>query len=111
MLLGIATATQLSFHFVMGELVPMKYRYLGGACLYAFGYPGSGAGPAIATAFIKNYGPHAWRYTYWLLLAINGVALICWVLFYFPPTFHQKHKRDVDDIWYWIKHFDVSSVH
>ena len=44
---GFANATQLSFHVVMGELVPIKYRYLINAILYskqvsstsmAFGY-------------------------------------------------------------------------
>ncbi|KAH7028983.1 fungal trichothecene efflux pump-domain-containing protein [Microdochium trichocladiopsis] len=44
-LLGIATGPQLSFHFVMGELVPMKYRFLGNAFLYLFCIPGSGVAP------------------------------------------------------------------
>ena len=31
---GIANATQLSFHIVMGELVPMKHRYMINAVIY-----------------------------------------------------------------------------
>jgi hypothetical protein len=50
-LLRISTAPQLSFHFVMGELVPMKYRYVCNAFLYIFTILGSGFGPVISYAF------------------------------------------------------------
>ncbi|KAF2429035.1 MFS general substrate transporter [Tothia fuscella] len=55
-LLGISSATQLSWHFVIGELVPMKHRYFAHAFMYAFGYPGGGFGPAIGTAFFDYVG-------------------------------------------------------
>ncbi|KAF2840253.1 fungal trichothecene efflux pump, partial [Patellaria atrata CBS 101060] len=63
-------------------------------------------GPAIATSFIVHYPSVGWRGIYWLLLALNGTALICWAAFYFPPTFEEKHKRDIDSKMYWLKHFD-----
>jgi MFS family permease len=78
----------------MGELVPMKYRYIGNAGLYMFCLPGSGFGPVISYAFVQS--PLGWRGVYWLLLALNGVAFILWCCFYFPPSFHKKHKNDVD---------------
>lgn len=34
------------------------------------------------------------------------LALICWVAFYFPPTFYEKHKRDNANLAWWIKNFD-----
>jgi MFS family permease len=100
-LLGVATAPQLSFHFVMGELVPMKYRYLGGAFLYLFGLPGSGFGPVVSYAFSQS--AVGWRGVYWVLLAFNGLTLILWTCFYFPPSFHKKHRDDIDSKMYWIK--------
>ncbi|KAH7385824.1 fungal trichothecene efflux pump-domain-containing protein [Pyrenochaeta sp. MPI-SDFR-AT-0127] len=54
-LLAAATATQLSFHFVIGELVPMKHRYFAIGILYAFTYGSSGMGPAISASFVANY--------------------------------------------------------
>ena len=106
-LLGISSATQLCFHFVMGELVPMRYRYVGNAFLYAFTIPGSGVGPSIAYTFLEKYPSVGWRGVYWLLLAINAVALACWVLFYFPPSFEKKHAGEQHaSKMYWIKHFD-----
>lgn len=45
---GVASATQLSYHFVLGELVPIKYRYTATAILYIFAVPGGGFGPVIA---------------------------------------------------------------
>ncbi|KAF2403745.1 MFS general substrate transporter [Trichodelitschia bisporula] len=109
-LLGVASATQLCFHFAIGELVPMKYRYYGNSAIYVFSIAGSGFGPAISMAFVAHYPNLGWRGVYWLLLAINGAALACWALFYFPPTFHDKHKRDIDSKMYWIKHFDYVGV-
>jgi MFS family permease len=96
----------MCFHFVIGELVPMKQRYIFGAILYAFGYPGSGFAPAIATSFITRYPSVGWRGVYWLLLAGNVAALACWVLFYFPPSFEKKHKGGIESKMYWVKNFD-----
>lgn len=73
--------------------------------MYLFGIPGSGFGPAIAYSFVKNYSV-GWRGIYWLLLGGQVVALACWTLFYFPPNFHKKHRRDIDSKIYWIKNFD-----
>lgn len=85
----------------MGELVPMKYRYFGNAWIYLFGIPGSGFGPAISYAFVQS--PLGWRGVYWLLLALNGLAFVLWTLFYFPPSFHKKHRDDIDSKMYWVK--------
>jgi len=84
----------------------MKYRYLGSGAIYPWSIIGSGMGPAIAYSFITHHPSVSWRGLYWLLLAINGAGCACWVLFYFPPTFKEKHKRDIDSKMYWIKNFD-----
>ncbi|KAK0392755.1 hypothetical protein NLU13_2250 [Sarocladium strictum] len=106
-LLGICTATQMSFHFVMGELVPIKYRYMGIAFLYFFTIPGSGFAPSITYAFMSNWPELGWRGIYWFILAINGAALICWTCFYFPPSFRKKHQfEEHATVGYWLKHFD-----
>ncbi|KAK7402452.1 hypothetical protein QQX98_011779 [Neonectria punicea] len=97
-LLGLASATQLCFHFVMG--------YVGNACLYFFTFPSS-LGPSIAYNFVENYPSVGWRGLYWFLLGINGAALACWVLFYFPPSFSKKHDGEENaSISYWVKNFD-----
>ncbi|CAK7198048.1 hypothetical protein SEUCBS139899_000706 [Sporothrix eucalyptigena] len=106
-LLGLSSATQLSFHYVMGELVPMRYRYIGNAFLYCFTFPGSGTGPSISYAFVQK--PVGWRGVYWLILGIEAAALVCWTLFYFPPSFSKMHARERGEQstkTYWIKHFD-----
>lgn len=89
----------------MGELVPMKYRYVGNAFLYLWCLPGSGFAPVISYAF-QSQTATGWRGVYWLLLAFNGVALALWTAFYFPPSFHKLHRNDVDSKMYWIKNFD-----
>lgn len=84
----------------------MKYRYIGNAALYVSTYP-SALGPSIAYGFIENHPNVGWRGLYWFLLAINGVALICWTLFYFPPSFDKKHRGEENaTVGYWVRNFD-----
>ncbi|KAF2178198.1 hypothetical protein K469DRAFT_742079 [Zopfia rhizophila CBS 207.26] len=104
--LGVASATQLSFHFAISELVPMKCCYIAVGSIYPFSIGGSGFSPAIAYAFVVKYPGVSWRGIYWLLLALNGTAFVCWVFFYFPSTFEQRHKSDINSKIHWIKHFD-----
>ena len=59
-LIGIGASTQVSFPIVVGELLPMKYRFYGNALIFIFAIPGSGFGPAIANAFIL-YTDVGWR--------------------------------------------------
>jgi hypothetical protein len=63
-------------------------------------------GPAIAFAFVNKYPNVSWRGAYWFLLALNVLTTACWALFYFPPTFSQKHKGDRQSKIEWINHFD-----
>ena len=103
-LLGIASATQLSYHFVLGELVPTKYRYTAVAVLYTFTFAGSGFGPAIAYAVIQHFPSAGWRALYYILIGYEALALLLWTVFYFPPSFARKHGRG--KIVPFVKHFD-----
>ena len=84
----------------------MRYRYIGNAMLYFFTFPSS-LGPSIAYSFLQNFPSVGWRGLYWFLLAINLAALLCWILFYFPPSFTKKHQGEENaSIGYWVKNFD-----
>jgi len=92
---------------VRREIVPVKYRYIASAAVYSFCIPGSGIAPIISYAFIQYSPSVGWRGVYWLLLGINGLAVACWVCFYFPPTFDKKHRHDPHaSKAYWVKNFD-----
>ena len=41
---------------------------------------------------------------YYVLIGLNVAALVCWVVFYPPPKFEEKHRRGSKA--YWVKHFD-----
>jgi MFS family permease len=91
----------------ISEIVPMKYRYLASAGIYCFTFPGSGVAPLISYSFIQYHPNVGWRGVYWLLVGINVLALSCWALFYFPPSFDKKHRNDEHNKKsYWVKHFD-----
>lgn len=101
--LGLASSTQLSYHYVLGELVPLKHRYLATGILYMFTLPGSGFGPIIADS-ILTYHNNNWRILYYILIGFNAIALLLWVLFYFPPAYEQIN--DSKSKVYWLMHFD-----
>lgn len=103
--MGIAAATQLSYFYVMGELVPMKYRLAGNAFCYLFCLPGSGIAPLIANAFIVYQPKVGWRGCYYVLIGIELSSFLCWFFFYHPPTFRMKHGQQASLVDY-IKKFD-----
>jgi MFS family permease len=90
----IGASTQLSYYYVMGELVPMKYRLAGYAVVYMSQIPGSGIALVVANSFILYHPKVGWRGHFYILIAVNAIALICWVLFWNPPTFHMKHGNE-----------------
>jgi MFS family permease len=106
-LIGLSACTGYSYAFVIGELVPVKYRFLMNAIIFIFSLPTAGFGAAISTAFIVHTNA-GWRWVYYLLIILNGVTALLYAVFYFPPTFHQKHGRDT--VSSWLKHFDYGGL-
>lgn len=102
-LVGLSAAAGVSYPFVLGELIPMKYRFAGNSIVYLFQLPTSCFGPAIAYSFILHTSA-GWRWCYYYLIIWNGIALLLWILFYHPPTFAMKHgsQRKLD----FLKSFD-----
>jgi MFS family permease len=93
LLVGIAGTVAYSFGFVVSELVPMQYRFLSAAGLFAFALPTNGFGPAISTAFILHTKA-GWRWCYYFLIIVNGITTLLWFFFYYPPNFHMKHTNE-----------------
>ncbi|OAG10688.1 MFS general substrate transporter [Paraphaeosphaeria sporulosa] len=92
-LVGLSASTGYSYAFVIGELVPVKRRFIFNAIIFIFSFPTAGFGAAISTAFILKTSA-GWRWAYYLLIILNGLTAILYGVFYFPPTFHQKHGKD-----------------
>lgn len=104
MVKSLAASTQLSCYYAMGELVPMKYRYLIIGVLNIWQLPGSSFSAAIAES-LAIHSSVGWRAVFWLLSAVNGSSMICYFFFYHPPTFHDKHgmrEKRID----FVKNFD-----
>lgn len=103
-LIGIAASTQLSYFYVMGELVPMKHRFAANSMVYLFQIPSNALAPVISNSFIIYHPNVGWRGSYYLLICINALSLLCWVLFYYPPTFQMKHQNG--SMLNYVKKFD-----
>jgi MFS family permease len=78
-LIGFAAASQLSYPFVVGELVPFKYRFLSMGFVYCWGWPLDGFGPAVSYAFVQH-SKHTWRSIYYLFIGVNFLAVVFWFL-------------------------------
>lgn len=90
-LIGLGASTGVSYPFVVGELVPVKYRFAACGLVYVIMY-GNGFGAAISTAFILYTSP-GWRWCYYLLVITNSLATASFFAFYHPPTFRMKYER------------------
>ncbi|KAF9882945.1 hypothetical protein FE257_004856 [Aspergillus nanangensis] len=88
-LIGLGASSQISVIFVIAELVPMKHRFLANGFVYIWAAPFTGMGPAISYAFVVYH--QSWRGCYYLMTGMNALAVVFWLLFYFPPTFQMKH--------------------
>lgn len=90
--IGVAAGFQISFFWVVAEIVPMKWRYLANSGLYAFTIPTNPLVPMIAFAF-QTQTSVKWRGCFYFMIAINVLSVLCWYLFYHPPTFRMLHRR------------------
>lgn len=88
-ILSVASGAAFSFSFLINEIVPMEYRFIGTAWGYLFAMPTSGFGAAIAiTVASKSAG--GWRWVYWLMAILDGFTLFFFFFFYHPPDFRMK---------------------
>lgn len=87
-LVGLAGAVQLTFTFVVSELVANKDRAKVDAYLFMSIIPLSSMGPAFARLLVSNTRL-SWRWNYYLNAISCGLSVVLFILFYFPPKFSQ----------------------
>jgi MFS family permease len=92
-LTGIAGAVQLTFTFIVAEIVPNKYRPVVNSGLFLSTVPFAAFGPLIAELFVKNTSQR-WRWNYYLSCITSGLSAILFILFYFPPGYSQLHDNE-----------------
>ncbi|KAJ9310837.1 hypothetical protein DTO271D3_8880 [Paecilomyces variotii] len=90
-LTGCAASVQLTFTFVISELVPNKHRPAVNSGLFLSTLPFAAFGPLIAQLLVKNT-EKGWRWNYYLNCITCGLSAILFALFYFPPGYDQLHK-------------------
>lgn len=104
-LVGIASAAQVSFPYVLTELVPMNWRFYSMAYIYVLVIPFTGIGPVVSSAFAYQTSV-TWRGIYYLMIAIDAIAAVVFFIFYHPPTFNMKHSQDKSTKLQILKDFD-----
>lgn len=88
---GLAAAGQLSFGIILGELVPNKQRGPIVTLTFFSSMPFAVFGPVIARSFIENTSSK-WRWSYYLGIIMEVVALVLYQFLYHPPRFDQLHE-------------------
>ncbi|KAF2440088.1 fungal trichothecene efflux pump [Karstenula rhodostoma CBS 690.94] len=87
---GVAAAGQLSFHIILGELVPNTMRGPVNAFVLSTSVPFAVFGPPVARAFYENTALQ-WRWSYILGVIVNTLAIVLYCFFYHPPTYEMLH--------------------
>lgn len=90
-MLGLAGGVQISYFWIISEIVPMKWRFMANAVVYACSFT-SWLGPKISFDFFTKTAV-GWRGSYYLLIALNGGSTALFYLCYHPPTFKMLHRR------------------
>ncbi|CAK7201513.1 hypothetical protein SEUCBS139899_004219 [Sporothrix eucalyptigena] len=92
---GVATTTQLTFPFIIHELVPNKHRGVAQAAITVLVLPFAGFGSIIARNLIE-YSALGWRWVYMINVIFNAVTLVLLAVCYFPPALNHLHTA-----WTW----------
>lgn len=87
--IGLAASVQLTFTFVIAELVPNKLRPVVNSGIFITTLPFGAFGALIAQLLIANT-VQGWRWNYYLSIICCGLSLILFVVCYFPPGWDQK---------------------
>jgi MFS family permease len=89
---GLAAAGQLSFHVILGELVPNSLRGPVNAFVLSTSVPFAVFGPPVARALYEHTALQ-WRWSYILGVIVNSLAVLLYFFFYHPPTYvsHYTH--------------------
>ena len=89
--IGLASAFQISFFWTISELVPMRWRYIANGFCYFISLPTNPMAPKVAFAFQETNV--RWRGSFYFMIALNAVSVLCWYFFYHPPTFKMLHRK------------------
>ncbi|CAN9381956.1 unnamed protein product [Alternaria alternata] len=87
---GLAAAGQLSFHIILGELVPNSLRGPVNAFVLSTSVPFAVFGPPVARSLYQTTELQ-WRWCYILGCIVNVLAIVLYFFFYFPPTYEMLH--------------------
>lgn len=91
-LLGIAAAVQLSFPFVISELIPNKWRGFGISAIFVAAVPVSALGPVIIRSMQNNLAG-GWRWSFRINIIVNAIVVVLFYLCYHPPTYAMLHAN------------------
>ncbi|KAK2737750.1 hypothetical protein FQN57_007397 [Myotisia sp. PD_48] len=89
-LIGLATGAQLCYGFLVGELMPNKYKLFGMAIIVTFVLPGTGLGAYIARSLVEHA---SWRWIYYIYIISSSISLILYVLFYYPKEAAREFNK------------------
>ena len=106
-LTGMAGSVQLTFTFVVAELVPNKARPAVNSGLFLSTFPFASFGPVIAQDFVSHTAKQ-WRWNYYLTIITCGISAVLFLFFYFPPGYKQIQRGQ--NRWAELKKLDYIGI-
>ncbi|EXJ71824.1 uncharacterized protein A1O5_05634 [Cladophialophora psammophila CBS 110553] len=106
-LVGLGGAAQIAGSAVTGELVPNNKRFGVFVLITAGLAPVTALANAIGRSFCLDTD-QGWRWIFYLLAIMTFSAIVLFLFFYFPPTFHHLHKGS--SIMDTVKHIDYVGI-
>ncbi|CAK7233857.1 hypothetical protein SBRCBS47491_008753 [Sporothrix bragantina] len=85
---SLGISTQISFQYVLGELVPIGKRFLVMSTIFPWTVPLGGFAPVISTA-LQAHTALRWRWCFWICAIVNVVSTLLYFFFYHPPSFRR----------------------
>ncbi|OQV11338.1 hypothetical protein CLAIMM_15190 [Cladophialophora immunda] len=80
-LIGLAAGAQFTFMVVATELVPNRHKIVGMGLVTTIALPAQGLGAYFGNSIVFHLN---WRWIYYVYIIVLGVALVLYVVFYFP---------------------------
>ncbi|KAF2100380.1 trichothecene efflux pump [Rhizodiscina lignyota] len=105
---GLSAAAQLSFGIVLGEIVPNSARGPIVTIVFLSSLPFAVFGPVIARSFILQTAA-GWRWSFYLGIIFDIIALALYAFFYHPPRYSQLHVHG-KTVWEQFKALDFGGI-
>jgi MFS family permease len=91
-MLGLSAGAQCSYAIIMSELIQNRWRSLSNGLIALANTPFAIFGSIIIRTWVQDIS-QSWRWSYYLSIICNFIAMVFYYIYYHPPTFAMLHAH------------------